>query len=164
MLTEGSQYLKWLDHWINTEDEMQVQGFSELTGETCFDWYHMNKAREIFESRYEKDECTKEQISEHIGMLLNTVSTDDERTELVSLAKGYAKKERELEKRREEEIKRQLMIEAIVQQLNEMEVDGETMQEILEKVGLDEQMHRQLVMSKPTDSTENLLDEKKSLR
>lgn len=143
MFTEGSQYLKWLDHWIKNE-EKHCDGFSEITGETCFDWYHMNEALKVFQSRYKKDECSKEQVSEHIGHLLNIVDTDDARSELVSLAKIHAKKEREIKQRRVEEIEKQRKIEAIVQQLNKMDIDGEGMQQILEKVGLDEQMFRQL--------------------
>jgi hypothetical protein len=69
MFKEGSPYLKWLDHWANNNDK-HAECFSEVTGETCFDWYHMTEARKEFESRYEKDECTKQQISECINTLL----------------------------------------------------------------------------------------------
>ena len=44
-----------------------------------------------------------------------------------------------------------------------MDVDGETMQYILNKVGMEDQMHRQLVMTMPTEKTLELLDEKKDL-
>ena len=66
MLTEGSAYLKWLEVWkVNTD-----VSFSEITGETCFDWYHMAEARKEFESRYEKDECNKEQVLEYISSVI----------------------------------------------------------------------------------------------
>ena len=66
MLTEGSAYLKWLEVWkVNTD-----VSFSEITGETCFDWYHMTEARKEFESRYEKDECNKEQVLEYISSII----------------------------------------------------------------------------------------------
>jgi hypothetical protein len=48
----------------------------------------------------------------------------------------------------------------IIDQLLLMEVDGETMQYILNKVGMDDQMHRQLIMSKPALDTMDILEEK----
>ena len=42
-------------------------------------------------------------------------------------------------------------------------VDGETMQYILEQIGMDDQMHRQLIMSRNTPETSMLLEEKKRL-
>ena len=51
-------------------------------------------------------------------------------------------------------------VDQIIQQLKDIDVDGETMQYILEKVGMDDQMHRQLIMSKPIESTTELLEEK----
>lgn len=51
-------------------------------------------------------------------------------------------------------------VDQIIQQLKDMEVDGETMQHILEQVGMDDQMHRQLIMTKPIENTKNLLEEK----
>lgn len=54
-------------------------------------------------------------------------------------------------------------VDQIIQQLKDIDVDGETMQHILEQVGMDDQMHRQLVMSKPIKSTKELLEEKEEL-
>lgn len=51
----------------------------------------------------------------------------------------------------------------IIQKIKELGVDGETMQYIIEEVGMDEQMHRQLIMSKKADDTTTLLKEKISL-
>ena len=53
-------------------------------------------------------------------------------------------------------------VNGIIKKLKEIEVDGEQMQYILEKVGMTNQMHRQLVMKNPID-TEILLQERKSL-
>lgn len=139
MFTEGSQYLKWLDHWINN-DEKYCKGFSEVTNETCFDWYHMDEARKEFESRYEKDENINVQVFEHIGRLLNLFNTTDDRDKILLDAVNHAKKLRN-EKIRKEKLQK---INSIVNQLNDMEVDGETMQVILEEVGMDEQMYKQL--------------------
>jgi hypothetical protein len=49
--------------------------------------------------------------------------------------------------------------------LNSIEdFDGETMEYIIEEVGMREQMLRQLVMSSPLEEVENLLKEKLELR
>ena len=139
MFTEGSAYLKWLDHWITTEDK-HCEGFSEFTGETCFDWYHMNEARKEFESRYEKDENIDDQISERIGGLLSLFKTVEHRDKILVDAVNHAKKIRAREVKNEWLIK----INPIINQLKDMNVDGEQMQYILEKVGMDEQMYNQL--------------------
>tara|TARA_B110000902_G_C14189987_1_gene543808 strand:- start:59 stop:250 length:192 start_codon:yes stop_codon:yes gene_type:complete len=41
-----------------------------------------------------------------------------------------------------------------------IDIDGETMQYIIEKLGMDDQILRQLVMTKPKSQTEELLNEK----
>jgi hypothetical protein len=43
-------------------------------------------------------------------------------------------------------------------------LDGETMQQIIKEFAMEEQMLRQLVMSMPTELTQQILEEKKSLR
>ena len=139
MFREGSAYLNWLNYWIHTEDVF-VKSFSEFTNETCFDWYHMDLAKKEFESRYEKDENIDEQISERIGELLNLFETQEHRDKVLLDAVNHAKKVRERKANREKSIK----IKSIVNQLNEMEVDTETMQVILESVGMDEKIHKQL--------------------
>ena len=139
MFREGSAYLKWLNHWIENE-EKHCEGFSEFTGETCFDWYHMNEARKEFESRYEKDDNIDEQISERIGGLLNLFETEEHRDKILLDAVTYAKKIREREAKNEWLHK----INSIINQLKDMNVDSEQMQYILEKVGMDKQMYNQL--------------------
>ena len=52
---------------------------------------------------------------------------------------------------------------AVIQQLKQMEVDGETMQHILKQVGMDEQMLRQLMMTMPMNQVEDLMEERKEL-
>lgn len=47
----------------------------------------------------------------------------------------------------------------VIQQLKDIEVDGETMQYIIEKVGMKEQMLRQLMFLAPKDQLEDLMDE-----
>ena len=51
----------------------------------------------------------------------------------------------------------------IIQFLKEMDVDGETMQYILEQVGMEEQMLRQLVMSADNVYLRDLIKEKAEL-
>ena len=53
-------------------------------------------------------------------------------------------------------------VNEIIEKLKAIDIDGEQMQYILEKVGMSDQMHRQLVMSKGLSDTETLLEEKKS--
>ena len=52
------------------------------------------------------------------------------------------------------------MVNDIIKKLQTIEVDGETMQYILEKVGMTDQMLRQLVMNNPYTDTSDLLEEK----
>lgn len=51
-------------------------------------------------------------------------------------------------------------IAEVIEKLKELQVDGETMQHIIEEVGMDDQMHRQLVMTKDALDTSVLLKEK----
>jgi hypothetical protein len=53
-------------------------------------------------------------------------------------------------------------IEGIIEELNFLEVDGETMQYILREVGLDNQMLKQLIMSMPLEA-ESIFKEKQQL-
>jgi len=48
----------------------------------------------------------------------------------------------------------------IINKLQTIDVDGETMQYILERVGMSDQMLRQLVMNSPYTDTSDLLEEK----
>jgi hypothetical protein len=54
-------------------------------------------------------------------------------------------------------------VKDIIAKLKVIGVDGETMQYILEQVGMDDQMLRQLIMSNPTSETIDLLEEKRIL-
>lgn len=49
----------------------------------------------------------------------------------------------------------------VIQQLKDIEVDGETMQYILSKVGMEDQMLRQLVMSGPFEQVKDLWEERR---
>tara|TARA_B100000963_G_C22635893_1_gene677557 strand:+ start:3267 stop:3887 length:621 start_codon:yes stop_codon:yes gene_type:complete len=140
MFTEGSAYLKWLDHWIDTDDVKRCKSFSEVTNETCFDWYHMNEAKKEFQSRYNKDENIDEQVSERIGGLLNLFETEEHRDKIILDAVAYSKIQRNRKKMKEWTNR----VKPIIDKLKEINVDGEEMQYILEEVGMDEQMYKQL--------------------
>jgi hypothetical protein len=51
----------------------------------------------------------------------------------------------------------------IIEELKKIDVDGETMQYILKKTGMEDQMLRQLVMTLPLEQTEYLIEERKEL-
>lgn len=55
------------------------------------------------------------------------------------------------------------MVEEIISMLRHIEVDGETMQYIIQKVGLEDQMLRQLVMSQPIKDVIDLYYERREL-
>ena len=54
-------------------------------------------------------------------------------------------------------------VNEIILLLKELRVDGETMQEIIKAVGLQDQMLRQLIMSSPISIIKELFDERKDL-
>ena len=51
------------------------------------------------------------------------------------------------------------MVEEVISMLRHMEIDGETMQHIIESVGLEDQMTRQLMFSANRGYVEDLWDE-----
>jgi hypothetical protein len=56
------------------------------------------------------------------------------------------------------------LVQTIINQLNDIEVDGETMQYILEKVGMEWQMLRQLMLTMPLEQVEYLIEEREDLK
>ena len=52
------------------------------------------------------------------------------------------------------------MVNEAIENFKRVDIDGETMQYIIEKLGMDDQILRQLVMTKPKSQTEELLNEK----
>ena len=55
------------------------------------------------------------------------------------------------------------MADLIITALKSIEVDGETMQYIIEKTGMQDQMLRQLIMSASIDEVQELIEEKTKL-
>ena len=56
------------------------------------------------------------------------------------------------------------MVEEVISMLRHMEIDGETMQHIIESVGLEDQMTRQLVMISDINYLNDLIEEKNTLK
>ena len=56
------------------------------------------------------------------------------------------------------------MVEEVISMLRHMEIDGETMQHIIEGVGLEDQMTRQLVMISDINYLNDLIEEKNTLK
>ena len=57
-----------------------------------------------------------------------------------------------------------VLVDAVIKLLNDIDCDGETMQFILEKVGMEYQMLRQLMMTMPMEQVEYLLAERNGVR
>ncbi len=55
-------------------------------------------------------------------------------------------------------MKDQKIVNKVIELLEEIEVDGETMEYIVTKVGLDEQLHKQLIITRPLDWTMYFLE------
>ena len=56
------------------------------------------------------------------------------------------------------------MVEEIISMLRHMDIDGETMQHIIESVGLEDQMTRQLIMISDIKYLNDLIEEKNTLK
>ncbi len=56
------------------------------------------------------------------------------------------------------------LIQTVINQLNDIDVDGETMQHILQKVGMEWQMLRQLMLTMPLEQVEYLMEEREDLK
>ena len=61
------------------------------------------------------------------------------------------------------DIHQRAAVEEIIHKLKEMDVDGETLQYIITKIGMDDQMLRQLVMTLPLQQTLQLIQERVEL-
>ena len=55
------------------------------------------------------------------------------------------------------------VVETIIDMLKHIDVDGETMQHIIEEVGMNDQMLLQLIMNNPESETKDYLEEKITL-
>ena len=55
------------------------------------------------------------------------------------------------------------VVKEVIAKLQAIDVDGETMQYILKRVGMEDQMLRQLVLTQPFDNVEYVWEERKNL-
>lgn len=89
-----------------------------------------------------------------------TITTECGRTLIITWEDNYFKSYQVIyETPQMEKIADRKVILNVIQQLKDIEVDGETMQYIIEKVGMKEQMFRQLVLSSEGGPLEELLSE-----
>jgi hypothetical protein len=56
-------------------------------------------------------------------------------------------------------MKTEQIVREVIAKLKGIDIDGETMQYIIDEVGMTQQMQRQLIMSNSVVSTQDLLDE-----
>ena len=56
------------------------------------------------------------------------------------------------------------LVQTVIDILNEIEVDGETMQHILKETGMEWQMLRQLMLTMSIEQVEYLIEERKDLK
>ena len=89
-----------------------------------------------------------------------TITTECGRTTVITWEDNYFKSYQVIYEtpQMESTFKRDVVMD-IIKKLRTIEVDGETMQYILEKVGMKEQMFRQLVLSSEGGPLEELLSE-----
>ena len=90
-----------------------------------------------------------------------TITTECGRTVIITWQDNYFKSYHVIYETAlmESTFKREVVKE-IIKKLQTIEVDGETMQYIIEKVGMTDQMLRQLIMTNPYTDTSDLLEEK----
>jgi len=93
-----------------------------------------------------------------------TITTECGRTIVITWEDNYFKSYHVIYEtpQMESTFKRDVVMD-IIKKLQTIEVDGETMQYILEKVGMEDQMLRQLVMSQPIGEVDYMYEERKQL-
>jgi hypothetical protein len=107
----------------------------DLKDTECIDnnWY------QLFESKKEiEDKFKPRSVSEYVA----TLPMEEPPTELCRITQTHE------------------FVKDIIAKLKVIDVDGETMQYILKEVGMEEQMHKQLVMDKDFKDTKDLLRQK----
>ena len=90
-----------------------------------------------------------------------TITTECGRTIVITWEDNYFKSYHVIYEtpQMESTFKRDVVMD-IIKKLRTIEVDGETMQYIIEKVGMTDQMLRQLILTNPYTDTTDLLEEK----
>ena len=88
MFDGDTMYKKYLEAWKTSDDV----SFFDIADD-CIDWYHMNKAKELFESKYKEDEDTIPELAEHIGSIVFSFKDGNDRKRLLKEALEYVEKE-----------------------------------------------------------------------
>jgi hypothetical protein len=90
-----------------------------------------------------------------------TITTECGRTIVITWEDNYFKSYHVIYEtpQMESTFKRDVVMD-IIKKLRTIEVDGETMQYIIEKVGMTDQMLRQLILTNPYTDTTDILEEK----
>ena len=121
-------FLTWANQW----DAGNGFDFPFMYG-TCLDWYHMKKVRELFIERHYRWRSKENGEDEIINLTAYLMSISDDPDALVNRAQN-----------RLHVIKFEERVNPIINQLKEENLDGESMQYILESIGMDLQMYKQL--------------------
>ena len=93
-----------------------------------------------------------------------TIITECGRTLIITWEKNYYKSYRVINETEQmaSRVDREVILK-VIEQLKYIEVDGETMQYILKRVGMEDQMLRQLAMKSDIDTLNQLIEEKREL-
>ncbi len=89
-----------------------------------------------------------------------TITTEDGRTLIINWDSNYYSYYRVIYETAQME-QHAASVNRVINILNEIEVDGETMQYIIQRVGMEDQMLRQLVMSQPFEQVKDLWEERR---
>jgi len=123
--------------------------------------YFITQASNSTQSEFELDFAD---IIEVYDTTETTITTECGRTVIITWDNNYFKSYHVIYEtpQMESTFKRDVVMD-IIKKLHAIEVDGETMQYILDKVGMQEQMLRQLIMSATMDDVFCLVEEKNML-
>ena len=123
--------------------------------------YFITQASNSTQSEFELDFAD---IIEVYDITETTITTECGRTVIITWDNNYFKSYHVIYEtpQMESTFKRDVVMD-IIKKLCAIDVDGETMQYILEKVGMEDQMLRQLIMSATMDDVFCLVEEKNML-
>ena len=90
-----------------------------------------------------------------------TITTQEGRTVVITWEDNYYKSYRVIyETQLMESTFNSSVVKEVIAKLQAIKIDGETMQYILQKVGMTDQMLRQLIMSQPIEEVRYLIEER----
>jgi hypothetical protein len=121
--------------------------------------YYITEASNATQREFELDFAD---VIEVFDIYQTTITTECGRTIIIIWDNNYFKSYHVIYEtpQMESTFKRDVVMD-IIKKLRAIEVDGETMQYILEKVGMEDQMLRQLVMSQPIGEVDYMYEERR---